>query len=315
MLHQLSPPSAPAWLTATRCVASQELLRLTGSERLSLEEEIANQRSWTQDDHKVTFIVCALDAAFVEPLEPTHGMCGDVNAFLAPLDLEEGEEDQGQLAAEVEVMIADPLRRRSGCAREAILLLFRWLLRHEPRISLLVAKINDDNEPSLCLFRALGFTFHRHLTFFGQTELHLAAHTALASAESFWEAAGARQLIMAQTGAPADKEQWVAGRRARLVGLNSRPSLNGVEVALLQRLEGSGRWVTRAVATDERLSVKPSNLEPSAVLTNVLSSDELTLALKWLQLDELTAFTQVSLTCRQCARAVACSADWRKKNA
>ena len=65
-----------------------ELLRLTCSEALTLEEETANQCSWRDDAHKATFIVCALgaDSAAINDSDMTAGMCGDVNAFLTPAE-------------------------------------------------------------------------------------------------------------------------------------------------------------------------------------------------------------------------------------
>ena len=133
----------------------EELLRLTCSEQLTLEEEQANQQSWLDDPLKLTFIVCAERDA--SPSDPAVGMCGDVNAFLFPVEpeIEDDESQQpppppppprqralheGEWSAELEVMIAEPSRRRSGLARDSLLLMMHWLLEHVPRISFLVRK-------------------------------------------------------------------------------------------------------------------------------------------------------------------------------
>lgn len=76
---------------------------------------------------------------------------------------------------ELEVMVAEPSWRRQGLAREAVQLLVAYVLRAVPNVALFVAKISDDNEASLRLFRSLGFGVHRQLSFFAQTELHLSA--------------------------------------------------------------------------------------------------------------------------------------------
>ena len=63
-------------------MGSPELLELTASERLSLEEEYENQVSWHDDQQKCTFII--LDKALPDtPGVSTTGgaMCGDVNLF------------------------------------------------------------------------------------------------------------------------------------------------------------------------------------------------------------------------------------------
>ena len=162
----------------------EEMLRLTGSEPLTLEEEQHNQQSWLQDPKKVTFIICARSASSTDDV--TAGMCGDVNAFLWEEDVDEPEgaaEDAGgagaaaspstRLCAELEVMVADPKWRRHGLAREALLLLMHWLHGHVPQIAWLVVKIEDDNMPSRRLFEALGFAVHKHLTVFQQTEMRM----------------------------------------------------------------------------------------------------------------------------------------------
>ena len=72
-------------------------------------------------------------------------------------------------------MIADPASRRKGIGREAVLLLMRYVCDHVP-VDTFVVKVDDDNEASLRLFeRNLGFTRHKHLTVFAQTELRLPA--------------------------------------------------------------------------------------------------------------------------------------------
>jgi RimJ/RimL family protein N-acetyltransferase len=222
----------------------EELLRLTCSEPLSLEEESSNQRSWRDDPHKVTFIVCALgaDGAAANDPDMTVGMCGDVNAFLAPAE-EEEEDDEGdhyheqqqsiahgggdsggdsggggvsgggvsgggdsgaaaaaaggptaiKLFAELEIMIAEPGRRRGGLARESLLLFVHWLLQAVPRIATLVVKITDDNEPSRRLFESLGFAVHKHMPVFGQTEYRLPVDDARRAAERHWDEVRAEQ--------------------------------------------------------------------------------------------------------------------------
>ena len=46
-------------------------------------------------------------------------MCGDVNAFFSEIDVGDGEEPVMLQAAELEIMIAEPTRRRGGLARAA----------------------------------------------------------------------------------------------------------------------------------------------------------------------------------------------------
>ena len=59
-----------------------ELLRLTASEKLTLEEERANQISWREDPAKLTFIALLRERCFGagEPF-PVGAMAGDVNLF------------------------------------------------------------------------------------------------------------------------------------------------------------------------------------------------------------------------------------------
>lgn len=68
-------------------MSSKEIQELTSSEPLSLEEEYSMQKSWQEDDDKLTFIVLRRDLyeastlATVEERE-TQSMIGDVNVFL-----------------------------------------------------------------------------------------------------------------------------------------------------------------------------------------------------------------------------------------
>lgn len=124
-----------------------ELRRLTCSERLSFEEEVSNQVSWREDPKKLTFIILDAD---------TGRMCGDVNLYVSAEDTD----------AEIEVMIADAAFRRRGMARDALVLMINYVRSNLKGISKLVAKILQDNTPSVKLFQKIGFKHVRDLKVF-----------------------------------------------------------------------------------------------------------------------------------------------------
>eukprot|EP00198_Chlamydomonas_reinhardtii_P002484 XP_001691820.1 predicted protein [Chlamydomonas reinhardtii] len=128
------------------------LQETTASEPLTMEEEYEMQRSWAQDEDKLTFIV--LDRGFPDvPGTGSHGggMAGDVNLFFT-LDEEEG----GRQAAEIEVMVAEQGSRGKGIAKEALRALMAYASR-ELGVKRFVAKIHEVNAPSRKLFEGLGF--------------------------------------------------------------------------------------------------------------------------------------------------------------
>ena len=129
-----------------------ELLELTASEPLTLEEEIANQVSWETDTSKLTGIICDSDRRPV----------GDVNVFF---DLETG-------TGELNVMIADPGARRKGLASGAV----RVAMAEARRIfsiSNFQAKIDENNTSSQELFTRLGFREVRRVAVFKEVHFEL----------------------------------------------------------------------------------------------------------------------------------------------
>ena len=85
-----------------------DLLALTASERLTLDEEVENQKSWRDDAKKLTFIVLDRAQCFKgDDRFPGSARVGDVNAFLTVPD--------EPRAAEGDVMV--PERRRRGFGR------------------------------------------------------------------------------------------------------------------------------------------------------------------------------------------------------
>lgn len=134
-------------------MADPEILRLTCSERLSLEEEYANQESWRSDPKKLTFII--LDSG------RDNTMAGDVNLYL------NGDEGEG----EIEVMVAEPTSRRRGIAASALRMMMAYAA-DKLGVCRFVAKILEDNLPSVRLFEKIGFVQTRHVKAFG--EVHYA---------------------------------------------------------------------------------------------------------------------------------------------
>lgn len=113
-----------------------ELQKLTASEPLSLEEEIAMQQRWETEDDKVCLLLAQSE---------TLRMIGDVNLHL----LDDAE-------AEVDVMICDSAFRRNGHASRALVALMQSG-KEALQIKRFVAKIKAGNEASLRMFRKLGF--------------------------------------------------------------------------------------------------------------------------------------------------------------
>ncbi|KAA8495223.1 N-acetyltransferase 9 [Porphyridium purpureum] len=144
-------------------MADERIRELTCSERLTLEEEYENQVSWHKDSKKCTFIVMDADVQFEQPR-----MVGDVNIFTS---LEETDNGQQALVAEVEVMIAEPASLRKGLATWALRGMMAYFLSIRPDTARFVAKVLDENGASLSLFARLGFTEFRRLPVFD--EIHL----------------------------------------------------------------------------------------------------------------------------------------------
>eukprot|EP00924_Labyrinthula_sp_SR-Ha-C_P001126 augustus_masked-scaffold_7-processed-gene-14.52-mRNA-1 protein AED:0.35 eAED:0.35 QI:0/-1/0/1/-1/1/1/0/172 len=116
------------------------ILELTASEPLSLQEEYDMRDSWENDREKLTFIVLEVNK---------RKMVGDVNMFfhdyLIENDIEYG-------VGEVEVMIAEKTARRKGIAIEAVTLILKYA-KETLGTRKVVAKVGAGNVPSLNLFR------------------------------------------------------------------------------------------------------------------------------------------------------------------
>ncbi len=85
-------------------------------------------------------------------------MAGDVNLYLHDDD------------AEIEVMVAEKASRRKGLARDALQLMMCYA-NQQIGARVFVAKILQDNVPSVRLFEGLGFSLLRKLEVFGEVHL------------------------------------------------------------------------------------------------------------------------------------------------
>ena len=162
----LVPYSAEYVETYHAWMCRPELLELTCSEPLSLEEEFRNQKEWLESGDKLTFIILAGDAAGVP--------VGDCNLFLL-MDAASDEEatEEGQ-SIEVEVMVAETEHRGKGLATEALRLIMKYAVASlSPKPVRFVAKILEKNAPSKALFEKIGFKVFKEVKAFEEIHYEL----------------------------------------------------------------------------------------------------------------------------------------------
>ncbi|GFO04248.1 N-acetyltransferase 9 [Plakobranchus ocellatus] len=133
---------------------SEELRKLTASERLSLEKECELQCDWREDPDKCTFIILDRDTYDEDTNQDVvereiNAMIGDVNIFYI-------SDCHSRLEGEVEIMIAEPSARGKGFGREALCSMMRYAVENLGTKSF-TSKIGLSNNPSLKLFKSLGF--------------------------------------------------------------------------------------------------------------------------------------------------------------
>ncbi|KAG8744430.1 hypothetical protein FRC10_010208 [Ceratobasidium sp. 414] len=172
-------PKYHEWMT------DPELLELTASEPLTLEEEMDMQRKWKEDDDKLTFIILAREEPYSAESIRDLPMVGDVNLFLKDVEAEDGGVTK---EAEVEVMIAEREYRRKGLAQETLGLFLNYVTREQRGLALspyqLVVRIGSSNTPSRTLFERLGFVVSKEVAVFDEVEMRW-----------HWDAAGAQPAV------------------------------------------------------------------------------------------------------------------------
>ncbi|CAE7744567.1 Nat9, partial [Symbiodinium pilosum] len=178
---QLVPYEKAMVPTYHKWMKDPELLELTGSEPLTLEEEYEMQQSWRDSEDKLTFIV--VDRSL--PPDPSLGlnggtMVGDVNVFFTQVGLVDEEGLDRYAAGEIEVMIADSSSRRKGLAAEALTMIQGYCVEHLGT-KYFVAKIKDHNAPSVALFERMGYRFMKHVEVFHELVYQLDVPTPPAS--------------------------------------------------------------------------------------------------------------------------------------
>ncbi|XP_014789165.1 N-acetyltransferase 9-like protein [Octopus bimaculoides] len=142
---------------------SDELLSLTASERLTLEEEYENQISWRQDEKKCTFIILDHEM-YKNSGDEIESMIGDINLFFNDPSLED--------TAEIEVMIAEISSRRKGFGKQAVILMMVYGVEIL-KITKFTAKIGMSNSISLGLFLKIGFIEESRSSAFQEITLSL----------------------------------------------------------------------------------------------------------------------------------------------
>ena len=139
----------------------EELLLLTASEPLSIEEEYSMVKSWRVDDDKLTFIAIRSSEVPGTVEEEVGRMVGDVNLFL--FDPEVGE---------INIMVAERNDRRDGFGREILNLMLSYA-KQNLKMSMFSAKISRGNIASQKFFLGQGFAVVGECEVFDEIHLEL----------------------------------------------------------------------------------------------------------------------------------------------
>ncbi|CAK7267098.1 hypothetical protein SEPCBS57363_002427 [Sporothrix epigloea] len=179
-------PTYHAWME------DESVRTATASDRLTLEEEYENQKSWRESGDKLTFIVCRArrsddsnNVVVAGEADAPSQMVGDVNFFLTPFEDDDGS--HGELSGEIDVMIAGLDDRGKGYGRAAVTAFLHYILQRQRKAILaeassalsqtsavlrqLVVKIQATNAASIGLFSSLGFVQKGDVNYFGEVEL------------------------------------------------------------------------------------------------------------------------------------------------
>ncbi|CAF0874587.1 unnamed protein product [Adineta steineri] len=121
---------------------NEEILELTASLPLSIEEEYHMQQTWLNDNDKCTFIILSKEL-FDQTHDEIKSMIGDVNLFLNDSD--------DIHCGELELMIAEVTARRKGYGLETLYTFLRYAIEIL-HITRFIVKIGLKNTPSIALF-------------------------------------------------------------------------------------------------------------------------------------------------------------------
>lgn len=103
-------------------------------------------------------------------------LIGDVNFFL-----QNSDQDEQGIQAEVNIMIGDPSARGKGFAKEALLVGLRYAIE-QLHVKQFLAKISDINTSSIALFqKSLQWPITAHSDVFSETTFQLNVSTDIAS--------------------------------------------------------------------------------------------------------------------------------------
>ncbi|ORX57828.1 hypothetical protein BCR36DRAFT_409291 [Piromyces finnis] len=132
---------------------SEEMLELTASEPLSIEEEYDMQKKWETENDKSIFLIMAKD--FDKNIDDIAkgGIIGDINLFY------QADDEDGDVA-EIDIMIAEKECQRKGYGLEAVSLMLKYGIEYH-KVNVFKSIISVDNIPSKSLFKNK-FDFKTH---------------------------------------------------------------------------------------------------------------------------------------------------------